>query len=527
MTRNPYQNELDWRGLYAGDTSRDDVLLCQDSVRHPAKMSNKLLKRIIATMQEFGWLKTSDTLADPFGGTGRTALYWCALNPANRAVTIEIEPHFVAMQEANKVHAERKLGRALPWEIVQGDSRDADSLLAGGASVTSPPYGDCPISEYRPAAGGLGRQYRLGNNPGGSANNAAVGYGRTEGQIGNLKDADSFESRNSKTIELEQGEGDGIHHCGREKRLDFEAVSVGQKRDGDCGIPASNGHASLPNPEGDGHPEAGPKRSSPECPTHGESQESHESYRLQSDAGTTRGSGRKDTRAEALELQDRGTQSAIPQESDERNLRGMRLDDPKRRNDRTLTGTYQAAVTSPPYEDSVNAEAHGIDWTKTGPATGNRKRGDGCKQGETFNAHLSYSAITSPPFEAQSGGHPIAKSGPLADERLHARHAASKINPNTGYRAVTSPPWETSLPCTDPNFQTSGEAECRDPNHRTYQPEYGTTPGQIGATQNETYGDACLAVYAALARAGVRYLAIVVKNPTKAPTGIKFCDCEQ
>lgn len=33
------------------------------------------------------------------------------------------------------------------------------------------------------------------------------------------------------------------------------------------------------------------------------------------------------------------------------------------------------SVSSPPYADSVNSQDHGIDWSKTGPATGNRKRG--------------------------------------------------------------------------------------------------------------------------------------------------------
>src|SRR5205814_1976665 len=83
---------------------------------------------------------------------------------------------------------------------------------------------------------------------------------------------------------------------------------------------------------------------------------------------------------------------------------------------------------------SVNSEQHGIDWTKAGPATGNRKRGQGTKHEETLRAQLSY----------------------------------------------------------------------------------GQAPAQIGSTQGETYASACAQVYHALARAGVRYVCTVTKDPTRA-----------
>jgi DNA modification methylase len=49
-----------------------------------------------------------------------------------------------------------------------------------------------------------------------------------------------------------------------------------------------------------------------------------------------------------------------------------------------------AVVSSPPYSDSINAQGHGIDWEKAGPATGNRKRGEGTKHEETLRAQLAY-----------------------------------------------------------------------------------------------------------------------------------------
>ena len=53
-------------------------------------------------------------------------------------------------------------------------------------------------------------------------------------------------------------------------------------------------------------------------------------------------------------------------------------------------GAVDAVVSSPPYEGSVNATDHGIDWSKAGPATGNRKRGDDCKHGQTLLDQLAY-----------------------------------------------------------------------------------------------------------------------------------------
>lgn len=53
----------------------------------------------------------------------------------------------------------------------------------------------------------------------------------------------------------------------------------------------------------------------------------------------------------------------------------------------------EAIVTSPPYADSVNAQKHGIDWSKvdrTNPNTGNRKRGADTKHGQTLTDQLSY-----------------------------------------------------------------------------------------------------------------------------------------
>jgi hypothetical protein len=133
--------EGDWYGLYKS-TSRDDHLFTAASVKHPAKCSLALCNKILDTMQEWGWIETGSLVVDPFGGRGTTALCWLARNAANRALTVELEPHFVEMQNRNKEHAERRLHRELAWVILQGDSRRFAEYYAEGkaASVLSAPY---------------------------------------------------------------------------------------------------------------------------------------------------------------------------------------------------------------------------------------------------------------------------------------------------------------------------------------------------------------------------------------------------
>ena len=68
-------------------------------------------------------------------------------------------------------------------------------------------------------------------------------------------------------------------------------------------------------------------------------------------------------------------------------------------------GMIDAVICSPPYADSVNASSHGIDWNKMGPATGNRKRGSGCKHEQTFRDQLAYGITTEGQIGAMKATH--------------------------------------------------------------------------------------------------------------------------
>lgn len=442
---NPFQTANDWYGLYAGETSRDDILMPRvrttserwdvwneapadgpevvlrhgkdswplkkprqvltlkpgvgealvqfvldtelpvrmrkqqgalldvesedrlDPTLHPAKMANALLARIIETMAGWGWLSPGDVMVDMFGGTGRTAVKWCAMDARNRAATIEIEAHFVQMQQQVKAHAEGRLGRVLPWSIIHGDSRKADTLLSeAGVGITSPPYGEGVIGKGQDAAALLEKCPSLkGRNPNGAwFQSMANGYVNSPGNIDNLPDEPGRAGVSSPPYE-------GDQPCQSQTRVFAEHGYHGIKNGAvkrDQTISRSGVAVASPPYEG-------------------------------------------------------SLNSADP------DVKGGLFNDPKRRDDRSLTATYGAGISSPP-------------------------------------------------FETQSGGHPMADAGPLSDPRLHDRHAASKRNAATGY------------------------AENVD--------------GQIGATEGETYASACLQCYEACARAGIRYLALVTKNPTRS-----------
>lgn len=90
------------------------------------------------------------------------------------------------------------------------------------------------------------------------------------------------------------------------------------------------------------------------------------------------------------------------------------------------SGSIDAVVSSPPYADSVNSGEHGIDWTKTGPAIGNRRRGEGTQHEATLNAQLAY-------------GQTSGQIGAMSEGRLDA--------------AITSPPYSDSLDAGGPEKQ--------------------------------------------------------------------------
>ena len=151
-----------------------------ESNAHPAKMSMQLCFKILKKLMKDGKLKYGDTVLDFMAGIGTTAICWLYMHPSNRAITVELEPHFIKMQEGNKKYLEKKLGRKVAWEIIQGDARRLSEILkeTGLIEITSPPYGEM-ISEQ----GGEPNLERIG-----ISQEMARRYSKNPDNIGNLPD---------------------------------------------------------------------------------------------------------------------------------------------------------------------------------------------------------------------------------------------------------------------------------------------------------------------------------------------------
>jgi len=68
-------------------------IICPESFSHPAKFSLALVKKIYDHIAEEGWLKSGDTILDPFGGVGLGA--YRSLQDGYTFYAIELEPDFV------------------------------------------------------------------------------------------------------------------------------------------------------------------------------------------------------------------------------------------------------------------------------------------------------------------------------------------------------------------------------------------------------------------------------------------------
>jgi len=175
---------------------------------------------------------------------------------------------------------------------------------------------------------------------------------------------------------------------------------------------------------------------------------------------------------------------------------------------RDFDGECDGIITSPPYADSVNSKTHGIDWTKTGSATGNRKRGEGTKHEETFRAQMSYSGGPNSCLNRdQIYGETEGQIGTLKVDSIVTSPPYSKQAHHGGNTPTASGIGRNT------REQRSTEAGGNHNLTRTY----GTTPGQIDETDGENYWSAMRTVYSechkALKDGG--YLIVVIKAYVK------------
>lgn len=137
----------DWFGMYSSGWGRGDLV--PDAFQHPAKAAKKLIFRIVQHALDNGWILPGQTVVDPFGGIGTSALP-CLLAGVN-VVTCELESRFTGIAEKNRAlwtarYAAMPRFKDAQWTILNGDSRHLSSVLAKAdvcgvqAACSSPPY---------------------------------------------------------------------------------------------------------------------------------------------------------------------------------------------------------------------------------------------------------------------------------------------------------------------------------------------------------------------------------------------------
>jgi len=134
----------DWTGCYP---SKWKSVIVEDAMRHPAKFSSRLIRRIYEHMIGEGWLKPGDVVIDPFGGVGLGALD--AMRSGMRWRGVELEARFAEVGNKNIALWNSRYSTMPRWNpdaiLLQGDSRNLVQVLGNAehrAVMKSPPYAE-------------------------------------------------------------------------------------------------------------------------------------------------------------------------------------------------------------------------------------------------------------------------------------------------------------------------------------------------------------------------------------------------
>jgi DNA modification methylase len=183
-----------WNGCYDRDLKG---VITKKAFAHPARFARNLIERIYIHMLDKGWIKRGDRVGDPFGGvaTGGVVAAYKGLN----WIGVELEPHYHKLGLDNiKLHEYRLnlLGLNIPI-LLRGDSRRFNEIVGElDATITSPPYSNIAPEKNGPGIN-MDKQYQTYRASGGGMSlekfkeqqqRHSHGYGKTEGQIGRLKE---------------------------------------------------------------------------------------------------------------------------------------------------------------------------------------------------------------------------------------------------------------------------------------------------------------------------------------------------
>jgi DNA modification methylase len=157
-------------------------LIFPEAYSHPAKFAPGLIRKILQYGFEQGYWQKGDVIGDCFGGIGGGGIMAAAMGL--KWIGCELEPRFVTLGQENfKLHYRNWLIMGYPIPVlIQGDSRHFSELVGEvGGILSSPPYisgGHHP--DQTGSWGGLAAHK-------GFADKETAGYGKTDGQIGQMK----------------------------------------------------------------------------------------------------------------------------------------------------------------------------------------------------------------------------------------------------------------------------------------------------------------------------------------------------
>lgn len=174
----------DWHGLYAEGWTGE---ITPAAMAHPAKYARALIRRIYDHLLLEGLVKPGDRVIDCFGGVALGALdaMRCGLDWTG----CELEPKFVALGQQNIALWNARYASHFPgWgraRLLGGDSRPlAATLASASALVSSPSYADQDVRDRR--QGEVLDDWRSTNtNP-----TDARQYGAHPGNLGSLPPGD-------------------------------------------------------------------------------------------------------------------------------------------------------------------------------------------------------------------------------------------------------------------------------------------------------------------------------------------------
>jgi hypothetical protein len=144
---------------YACYPSNWKGLIVPEAMKHPAKYSRRLIRRIYDHIKSEGWVNPGEIILDPFGGVALGAMDAMRLGLKWRG--IELEPRFFELGNLNILLWNKRFNKLPGWSqnayLINGDSRNLVNIIQGpGAVISSPPYAENILS----GGGGIANEMR-------------------------------------------------------------------------------------------------------------------------------------------------------------------------------------------------------------------------------------------------------------------------------------------------------------------------------------------------------------------------------